>query len=288
VQPDEIADVVAMTLQAALAPIQADLAGLRIRLDALPAAEKLLSDLRDRLLVLETKSTQPPAAGPSWDDLTKVREALASVETKLLPLGDVRDRVLTLELDTKSVATTSVDLSPVLERLTEAEHRLKATASETASLVTSVTDLTKDVVTVREKVAAVEVRTGIPGPAGKDGANGQNGRDGVDGLGFDDLVAVQHDDRSFTIKAMRGDRVKDIGTLTFPVLIQRGVYVDGKSYVQGDVVTWGGSQWYANEATITKPGDGSKAWTLIVKRGRDGRDGKDAEQVPVVSIARSS
>jgi hypothetical protein len=30
-----------------------------------------------------------------------------------------------------------------------------------------------------------------------------------------------------------------------------------------------------------------KAWTLIVKRGRDGKDGRDAVTTPVVAIGRS-
>jgi hypothetical protein len=97
---------------------------------------------------------------------------------------------------------------------------------------------------------------------------------------------VQQDERTVTVKAMKGDRTKDIGTLKFPVQIQRGVYLEGKSYEQGDVVTWAGSQWACNEDTVTKPGDGSKAWTLVVKKGRDGRDGRDGKDagLPVVSI----
>lgn len=53
-----------------------------------------------------------------------------------------------------------------------------------------------------------------------------------------------------------------------------GVFVEGKSYDVGDVTTWAGSTWHCNEPTETKPGDGSKAWTLMVKRGRDGKDAK--------------
>jgi hypothetical protein len=42
--------------------------------------------------------------------------------------------------------------------------------------------------------------------------------------------------------------------------------------MRGDVVTFGGSMWHCNAATEEKPGDGSAAWTLAAKRGRDGKD----------------
>ena len=103
--------------------------------------------------------------------------------------------------------------------------------------------------------------------AGKDGKDGVDGRDG---LGFDDLT-VEHDgERTVTLRFAQGDRVKEY-FLTFPVPIYRGVYQPERDYVRGDEVTFGGSQWHCNEATVEKPGDGSPAWTLSVKRGRDGR-----------------
>jgi integrin beta 3 len=95
---------------------------------------------------------------------------------------------------------------------------------------------------------------------------------------------VLHDgERGITVRFVKGDRVKDF-PITFPVEIYRGVYVDGKTYERGDGVTWGGSEWGCNEATNAKPGDGSKAWTLKVKRGRDGKDGQDAPSLAVVKV----
>ena len=64
------------------------------------------------------------------------------------------------------------------------------------------------------------------------------------------------------------------------------MYQDGKSYDVGQITTWGGASWHANTATTSKPGDGSKDWTLMVKRGRDGKDGRDAEVMPVVKVGR--
>jgi hypothetical protein len=96
---------------------------------------------------------------------------------------------------------------------------------------------TKELGALRERVAVVEVRPVQPGPPGDPGPPGRDGADGKAGLTY------------------------------------QGVYQDGKAYELGDVTTWAGSTWHCNEPTETKPGDGSKAWTLMVKRGRDGRDG---------------
>jgi len=123
---------------------------------------------------------------------------------------------------------------------------------------------------LRERVATLEARAPVPGPPGP------AGRDGADGVGFEDLGVAQTDERSFTITAVRGDRVKDIGTARFAVALYRGVWTEGRTYEPGDSVTWAGSEWHCQASCATKPGDGSKTWTLKVKRGRDGKDGKGA------------
>lgn len=129
---------------------------------------------------------------------------------------------------------------------------------------------------------------GQPGDKGLDGKDGTNGIDGKDGLGFGDLVVEQLDERSFVLKAVSGDRVQTCGTVTFPVQINRGVYQGGHAYAKGDLVTWGGSQWYCKEDTVTKPGEviGAASWVLVVKKGRDGRDGRDGKDasLPVVKV----
>jgi hypothetical protein len=131
-----------------------------------------------------------------------------------------------------------------------------------------------DVATVRERVAVVEVKPLIPGPVGP------AGRDGVDGVGFDDLI-VEHDgERAFTFKCVRGDVVKALGTFTLPIPIYRKVWIEGRTYEPCDRVTWAGSEWHCETATTTKPGDGSKAWVLSVKHGRDAKDGRDGAVGP--------
>jgi hypothetical protein len=272
------------------APVQPDAAFYELRermaaIETKPAPVlDVPADVLLRLSALEVRPqpsvTQPPVdLAPVLDrigwleidtfkELSAVRERMAAVETKAAPVVEVPSEVL-LRLSALEVRKpeTAVDLSPALDRLSKLEM-----------------DVVKDMGAVRERLAVVETKAPIAGPPGQNGADGANGKDGADGMGYDELTAVQNDDRSFTLKAIRGDRVKDIGTIVFPVEIYRGVYLEGKSYERGDCATWGGSEWHCNEPTTTKPGDGSSAWTLKVKRGRDGKDGKDAPQTAVVTV----
>ncbi len=52
--------------------------------------------------------------------------------------------------------------------------------------------------------------------------------------------------------------------------IYRHAWKEGKSYEQGDAVTWGGSTWHANRDTGAKPGH-SDDWTLMVRRGAEAK-----------------
>jgi len=115
-------------------------------------------------------------------------------------------------------------------------------------------------------------RDGQPGRDGAPGLAGADGKDGMDGLGFGDLAVESDGERTITVKAQRGELVRTLGVITFPVAIYRGVWTEGKTYEPGDSVTSGGSEWHCHLATTSKPGDGVKAWTLKVKRGRDGKD----------------
>jgi len=45
-------------------------------------------------------------------------------------------------------------------------------------------------------------------------------------------------------------------------------------------VTWAGAVWHCNEPTTDRPGNGSPAWRLAVKAGRDGKDGRDGSAEP--------
>jgi hypothetical protein len=53
----------------------------------------------------------------------------------------------------------------------------------------------------------------------------------------------------------------------------QGVYDSERTYDEHNLVTMGGNIWIARRATSDRPGT-SDAWTLAVKKGRDGRDAK--------------
>jgi hypothetical protein len=142
-------------------------------------------------------------------------------------------------------------IAPIVrEYVTKAVAELAGRMVLTEAQLGTAVELTKDLGSLRERLAVVEVRTPEPGPQGPPGPAGLDGKDGGAGLRY------------------------------------TGVYVYGKSYEVGDLVTWAGCSWHCNEATETKPGDGSKAWTLMVKCGRDGKDGRDGRDavVPVVAV----
>jgi len=121
-------------------------------------------------------------------------------------------------------------------------------------------------------------RDGQPGRDGKDGVDGKDGQAGERGFGLDDFSTEMRGDRTILLKFTRGDAV-EVHELTFPVMIYRGVYSEAATYERGDTVTWGGALFHCNgpEAegeALGKPVEGSKAWTLAVKRGRDGKAGE--------------
>lgn len=109
---------------------------------------------------------------------------------------------------------------------------------------------------------------------GKDGQPGVNGRDGVDSSAPDAVEVYRDPDNGLIeFKFVYGE-------IAYAVTVQgndgakyRGVYQADTQYQKSDIVTWGGSAWHCNEETVDRPGEGSKAWTLMVKKGRDGKDG---------------
>jgi len=104
----------------------------------------------------------------------------------------------------------------------------------------------------------------------------RDGKDGVDGLGFDDMAAEYDGERGIVLRFTRGDQTKEFA-FTMPVIIDRGVWTEGKAYDAGDAVTWAGSVWIAQKDGITAKPDSGDGWRLSVKRGRDGKAGRNAE-----------
>jgi hypothetical protein len=105
-------------------------------------------------------------------------------------------------------------------------------------------------------------------PAPRDG---KDGKDGVDGLSADDLTFEYDGERDLKICFQRdGVIVKEI-TLNMPIPIDRGFWKEGRSFVKGDFVTFGGSSWIAQVDTTAKPEVGQADWRLSSRRGRDAK-----------------
>jgi len=289
-----IAPIVRELIAKAMSELTPRVAAVEVTLSRLPAHEQSLGSLLERVIVVETKNAvQRLEAAPI--DLTPLLERVAAFGARLDTLGDLRDRVITIE--TKADSPAATDLGDLPTRVAVLETQMAAHEERIAGLEQEQADLAaaarvevkateaalvaagRELSAVRERVAVVEVRPPIPGPPGKDGA---------DGLGWDDLSVVHDGDRTFTLQMARGDQRKDVGTFAVPYMIYRGVFQEGRTYAKGDMVTWAGSLWLVNESTAIKPDDLSKAWTLCVKRGRDGKDGRDAPgALPVVSVGGS-
>lgn len=115
------------------------------------------------------------------------------------------------------------------------------------------------------------------GPQGKSGIDGRDGRDGKDGKdGKDGIASIDQMKQLITegIQAALPAMVDKTITEMFarsPKLEYRGVFSEGETYERGNFATFGGSLWHANQNTKDRPGT-SDAWTLAVKKGRDGRD----------------
>jgi hypothetical protein len=117
---------------------------------------------------------------------------------------------------------------------------------------------------------------GVPGAQGQRGEAGLQGKDGLDGAPGRDgtlehLKMAFDGQRTLTFMRMDGAIIEG-GIVKMDIPIYRGVHVAGKLFERADMVTYAGSTWFCNEATVTRPGESATAWTLVVKRGRDGKD----------------
>lgn len=106
-----------------------------------------------------------------------------------------------------------------------------------------------------------------------------------DGFGFEDMSVEYDGRRSFTLKFVKGEAVKEF-TFKTPAMIYQNVYQAGKMYEPGDVVTWAGAMWHCDKETDTKPGDENDNWTLAVKRGRNGKEvvSSGSKKPPTVKV----
>jgi hypothetical protein len=131
---------------------------------------------------------------------------------------------------------------------------------------------------LRADVAALElkVQEAAPGEKGMDGRDGRDGRDGITEERLQKAVAEMEVRVAENVVASieidgRDLKVGGVVKRRLPIPEYRGVYAPG-GYEKGDMVSWGGSLWICDAETADKPADGSAAWRLVAKRGRDGRD----------------
>ncbi|AHE56016.1 hypothetical protein [Sphingomonas sanxanigenens] len=97
-------------------------------------------------------------------------------------------------------------------------------------------------------------------------------KDGRDAMSLDDFTAeVMEDGRTIRFAMKAGDTERTY-QLSFPVVIDRGVWQAERAYEAGDGVTWAGSYWIAQRGTDAKPDTADSGFRLAVKRGRDGKD----------------
>jgi hypothetical protein len=137
--------------------------------------------------------------------------------------------------------------------------------ARTARLDQALIEARAELSLLRERLAVVEAREPVPGPAGPAGADGAAWT-----AGELECLQAPDDPRLVTLRFRRGDVVTPAGQLAFRVPVFCGVYQAAR-YEPGDMVTWHGSLWHCNAATAERPGSGA-AWTLAVKCGRDGKD----------------
>jgi hypothetical protein len=164
-------------------------------------------------------------------------ERLAGVDLRLGALEQSRQ-----DSDARQ-ATMIADLADLVDRLKAID-------------VSSLPGLTADVAGLRDRLAALEAAPPTPGPSGEPGAAG---------VGFADPPMVFDGVRTFTFRYSNGTEQPIVP----PVLVYRDVYVDGKPYAPGDVVSSSGNLWHCNASTLVRPGTDVSAWTLMVRRGRD-------------------
>lgn len=134
----------------------------------------------------------------------------------------------------------------------------------------------------RDGVQGPAGEKGIDGVNGKDGANGINGRDGT----LENLKLVHVSDRVIRFCFKDGTPIEG-GEIRLNYPIHRGMFEAGKSYEDGDAVTYGGGLWIAQKGTSAVPGTGDPertGWVMAAQRGRDGKQGPKGERGEFIKV----
>ena len=140
------------------------------------------------------------------------------------------------------------------------------------------------------RLAAVEARAAIPGPAGPagppgvpgapgaPGAIGPAGPAGADGRGIDAIDYVGKRTLRFTWSRGAHTETHDVSMTGFPDVDPDDLaWRADKTYARGDIVQLNGA-WIAKGTSVgMRPGSGPDAaiaWKLFLKAGRDGKDAR--------------
>lgn len=257
---DIIAPVVKSYVAEAIAPLKEENETLRKRLDNMPKPENGKDGVVDydqvKALIDEAVNAIPaPEKGEDGQDGKDVDpDTIKSMIEEAI-------NALPKPQDGKSV--TIDELLPIVEECVQ--KAVKALPEPTNA---------KSAIIDRDGTLQITFTDGsiksLGQVVGKDGRDGNNGKDGKDGFGFDEMD-VKLIGREMVLEFMRGDELKSFN-LSLPIMMDKGVFKEGIAYEKGDSVSFGGSIWIAQKATMDKPGTGGD-WRLAVKKGRDGRDG---------------
>jgi len=267
----EIVGVVKGYLEKQMAPLLSRIEALERAINAIPAPIDLSEDL-DAL-----KATVEGIVIPEFPQAPELPDIRGMVDEA------VKTAVASIPAPQDGKGVTVEDVAPLI--VSEVEKRVSGIpvakdgidGKDGVGLAGALIDRDGELVVTLTNGATKNL-----GPVvGKDGEPGKPGRDGFALENFDASVM---DDGRTVLLAFTGNDLDYSVELGFPVMLYRGVFTEG-SYCKGDTVTWGGSLWHCDaNSTDSKPGDGSKDWTLCAKKGRDGKDGfvKDAKpQQPV-------
>ncbi len=255
-----LADVAIAAVKSVIGPMQERIAILEQQNADLKERLHEVSGMRDRLVAVEVKSAIPlpvPDMAPVLERVAVCQERLTALETtKVAPvtLEAIREELKSFQPRQEAPAAVPeglMDRVKLLESSTDVDVLMKQVSETRDKFIALEKQTIERYGDIKERVAVLEARPVVPGPQGEPGPVGPSGKDGRD------------------------------GDAQLPYL---GVYQEGKEYSVGQMTTWGGSMWHCNTLTTSKPGEGNKDWTLMVKRGRDGRDGKDAGPLPVVGL----
>lgn len=93
--------------------------------------------------------------------------------------------------------------------------------------------------------------------------------DGRDGFGLEQFDVDYDGERTLKF-GFRGEGRTAEHSVSVPLVIDRGIWKDGKTYERGDALTYGGDFWIAQGETGSRPGT-DKTWRLAVRKGRDAK-----------------